>query len=329
MTVDFKHDPMFIELDAETPHPLDIWQAKMEVAFPELHVSPIGTGEFRARYRSAGSKELQISDIQATPHLVERNPGVVTAKNLHYYKVSLQLLGTGEMSQGDRQLRLTPGLITVYDTARPYDLRFDEDARFLVAMFPKHALDIPTALANELTAYPLDCTTGLGAMMSDYLLGLVDNLNYFAGPSGERLARTGLNLLSTLLASEEEKLLAESHPERKSLLVEICFFINEHLADPRLDPGFIAAAHFISIRQLYNIFKETGVSVANWIKQRRLAECRRDLADPLFATLSVATIAGRWSFDEAPYFSRIFKETFGVTPSEWRRVSFASANLVA
>lgn len=329
MVVNFKHDPTFLELDAETPHSLDIWQSKMEVAFPELHVTKLGTGEFRARYRSAGSKELQISDIHTTPHLVERNPGVVTAKNLHYYKVSLQISGTGEMSQGDRQLRLTPGLVTVYDTARPYDLRFDEDARFLVAMFPKHALGIPISLANELTAYPVDCTTGLGAMMSEYLLGLVDNLGYFAGPSGERLARTGLSLLSTLLASEEEKLTTEAHPDRKSLLVEICFFINEHLADPRLDPGFIAAAHFISIRQLYNIFQETGVSVAQWIKQRRLAECRRDLADPLYANLSVAAIANRWSFDEAPYFSRIFKESFGVTPSEWRRLSFASADLVA
>ena len=166
-------------------------------------------------------------------------------------------------------------------------------------------------------------------MMSEYLCGLIDNLDHFAGPSGERLARTGLNLLSTLLASEEEKLLTETESQRKSLLVEICFFINQHLSNPNLDPELVASAHFISTRQLYNIFRETGVSVAQWIKQRRLAECKRDLADPLFAELPVAAIAARWAFDEAPYFSRIFKETFGVTPSQWRQAAFNGEKLVA
>lgn len=324
MTVNFRHKLKAFDLDATDDQSILRWRAEMEREFPPLTITPHDPRTFRAQYRSAGTEELQISDIQASAHMVERNPGLVSAKNFEYYKISLQVSGSGEMTQGNRQLLLQPGTITVYDTAQPYDLRFDEDYRFIVAMFPKHALDIPAGLANELVAYPLDSSTGPGSMLSTYLMGLVENLDYLAGPTGERLARTGLDLLTTLLATELDSSLPATRPERRSLLVEICYFINEHLAEPQLSPEYIASAHFISTRQLYNVFQETGVSVAQWIKQRRLTECRRDLADPLLANLSVAQIATRWSFDEAAYFSRIFKENFGLPPSEWRRISFGS-----
>lgn len=325
MTVNFKHHPAQFSLDSTVPDSASVWQSKMESAFPELRVSPLGEESFHASYRSAGSENLQISEIRASAHVVERHPGVVTAQNYHYFKVSLQLSGTGEMSQGDRHFQLTPGMLTVYDTSQPYDLRFDDEARFLIAMFPQDALDIPPGLAAELSANPVDCTSGVGEMVSDYLCGLSDNLSHFAGPSGERMARTGLSLLSTLLVSEEEKLFSESQPLRASLLMEMCFFINKHLTNPDLNPELVAAAHFISTRQLYNVFKDTGVSVAQWIKQRRLAECKRELADPLLAQSSVGTIARRWSFDEAPYFSRIFRETYGMTPSQWRQAALGGA----
>jgi AraC-like DNA-binding protein len=325
MVVNFKHEPLSLVVNGDDAESLNRWRSEMERAFPPLTIHAANTQPFKARYRSAGTEELQISDIQASAHVVERNPGVVSSKNFEYYKISLQVSGTGQMTQGDRELSLTPGTIAVYDTAQPYDLRFDEDYRFVVAMFPKHALDIPARLANELVAYPLDGTTGPGSMLSSYLMGLVENLDYLSGASGERLARTGLDLLTTLLAAELELQGADARPERRSLLVEICYYINEHLTDPNLTPEQIALAHFISTRHLYNVFQETGVSVAQWIKFRRLTECRRDLADPIKINWTVSQIASRWSFNEAGYFSRIFKENFGLPPGEWRKNAMLSA----
>jgi AraC-like DNA-binding protein len=321
MTVNFRHEPLTLEVNGDNGESINRWRAEMERAFPPLTIHAESAQSFRAQYRSAGTEELQISDIQASAHVVERNPGVVSSKNFEFYKISLQVSGTGLMTQGNRELSLTPGTIAVYDTAQPYDLRFDDDYRFVVAMFPKKALDIPSKLANELVAYPLDGTTGPGSMLSSYLMGLVENLHCLSGASGERLARTGLDLLTTLLSAELEIHGSSASPERRSLLVEICYYINEHLASPNLTPEVIASAHFISTRHLYNVFQEAGVSIAQWIKLRRLTESRRDLADPLKMNLTVAQIATRWSFDEAAYFSRIFKENFGLTPSEWRKYS--------
>jgi len=315
--INFRHDPLTLALQPENSESLGVWRDEMDRAFPPLDIIPLGTTNFHAQYRSAGSADFQLSDIKASPHSVHRSPGIVTASSFDFYKISYQVSGSGIMTQGDREIELTPGAITVYDTARKYDLHFDEDFRFIVAMFPKSALDLPTGLAGEFAAYPLDGTTGTGAVLSTYLMGLVENLDHLSRPSGERLARTGLDLITSVLSNELDDRL-DRDDVGKSLLIEITYYINEHLRDWSLSPETIAAAHFISTRHLYNIFKSAGVSVAQWIKQRRLTEARRDLADPVLEELSIAQIAHRWCFDDAGYFSRVFRDVFDVTPSQWR-----------
>ena len=56
--------------------------------------------------------------------------------------------------------------------------------------------------------------------------------------------------------------------------------IDEHLGDPALDPESIAAAHFISRRQLDRLFADGERTVAETIRDRRLERCRRDLRGP-------------------------------------------------
>ncbi|MEN9751960.1 MAG: hypothetical protein RLZZ600_1007 [Actinomycetota bacterium] len=317
VAVNFRHDPTELALDPASSESLGIWRDEMDRAFPPLEIVPIGTSNFHAQYRSAGSADFQLSDIKASPHAVHRAPGIVSGQSFDFYKISYQVSGTGTMTQGDRELKLAPGAITVYDTARKYDLHFEEDFRFIVAMFPKRALDLPAGLAGEFAAYPLDGTTGTGAVLSTYLLGLVDNLEHLATPSGERLARTGLDLITSVLNSELDDRSEHANSER-SILIEMTYFINDHLQDWTLSPDMIAAAHYISTRHLYNIFKSAGVSVAQWIKQRRLTEARRDLADPLLSQVSISSIAHKWCFDDPAYFSRVFRELFELSPSEWR-----------
>lgn len=295
------------------------WRHEMERAFPPLHIIPRDPATFSASYAAAGTADLQVSDIRASAHTVERRPAPITEHNIGYYKISYQVSGTGVMSQGNRELLLTPGTIALYDTALPYDLNFDDDYRFIVAMFPKVALDLPEGLATELTAYPVDGESGPASMVAQFLLSLADNLEILPSASGNRIARTGLDLLTSLVGSEVDSSLVSDRRDRKTVLVELCHFINQHLKDPELSSESIAAAHFISTRHLHNIFQAGGVTLAQWIKQRRLQECRGDMSDPLNASRSVAEIAARWTFDDPGYFSRIFKQSFGTPPGEWRR----------
>ena len=74
------------------------------------------------------------------------------------------------------------------------------------------------------------------------------------------------------------------------------------------------------MRQLYRILAAEGISLGDWIRARRLEECRKDLAsagygDPVFA------VARRWGFTDASSFTRMFRATFGMSPREWRELN--------
>ena len=76
----------------------------------------------------------------------------------------------------------------------------------------------------------------------------------------------------------------------------------------------------MSLRSLHQLFHDEGLTVAGWIRQRRLEHCRQDLADPAQALRPVAAIAARWGFSSAGDFSRAFRAVHGLPPAEYRMV---------
>lgn len=289
------------------------WQAISSFAYPAIRVSP--KGDLCGRFRTAASADFQMTDIQASPQFVERIPDP-TGNASEFYKVSLQLSGSGVMCQGDRTLLLTPGTMTLYDTGRPYTLDFDEDYRFLVAMFPKAALEMPHGVLGELVARPLDTGRGIGAVVAAYLRSVSDEMEALPRQTGRVLARTGLSLVAALLSEHFDN--EHTPASGGAVLAQVCYYINQNLTDPDLSPVGVAAANFISTRHLYYLFRNSGTGVAEWIKHRRLARAREDLADPALRDVSVAGIGRRWGLPDAPYFNRAFREAYGETPGTYR-----------
>lgn len=284
-------------------------------SFVPLHVTADGDG-FRGRIRSSGADEVQVSEITASPHVVERTPELIARGDRRYYKLSLILAGTQLLVQDGREAVLRPGDVALYDTHRPYSLVFEEDVRTLVVMFPQRLIDLPAELVGRLTAVRMSGKEGVGNVVVPFLAQLGGNLEQLAGPAGARLAHSAVDLLSTLVATELDLANADPHHE---LMRRIRAHIDANLPSADLGPARIAAEHFISTRHLHGLFQEQGTTVAGWIRTRRLEHCRRDLLDPVHSGRPVAAIAARWGFVDAAHFSRVFKSAFGRAPSELRR----------
>ncbi|WP_327581887.1 helix-turn-helix domain-containing protein [Nonomuraea sp. NBC_00507] len=127
-------------------------------------------------------------------------------------------------------------------------------------------------------------------------------------------AEAALGLALATLLTELDAPAARRRAHRR----QIYCYIERHLGDARLSPQSIAAAHHISLRQLYKLFAEEQQPVAEWIRTRRLQHCRRDLADPTLADRPVAAIAARWGFASATHFNRLFKHAYGMPPGQYR-----------
>jgi AraC-like DNA-binding protein len=294
------------------------FRAAVSQSFVPLHVTAGAGDGFRGRIRSSTADEVQVSEISASPHVVERTPELIARGERRYYKLSLILAGTCMLVQDDRQAVLRPGDVAVYDTHRPYSLVFEEDFRTLVVMFPQRLIDLPAELVGRLTAVRMSGKEGVGNVVVPFLAQLGSNLEQLGGPAGARLAHSAVDLLSTMVATELDLAHAGADPHHE-LMRRIRAHIDANLHSPELNPARIAAEHFISTRHLHGLFQEQGTTVAGWIRTRRLEHCRRDLLDPVHAGRPVAAIASRWGFVDAAHFSRVFKTAFGRAPSELRR----------
>ncbi len=303
-------------------HSFHDYREAVTASFVPLDVSRVGADPFWGRLRTVDVEPVHVSEVSASPHLVERTSTLLASADPSYYKASLQVSGTGLLIQDGREAVLQPGDLAIYDTGRPYSLVFEEDMRMLVLMFPREHLGLPPDIVKQLTAHRFSSDDGLGAMIIPFLQNVSQNLDRVGGITGPRLVQSALDLITTMFASELD-LQADPNDNHQLLMQQIRRYIDLNLGQPDLGPTQIAAAHYISIRHLHGLFREKGTTVSTWVREQRLEKCRRDLIDPLLAHLPVGAVAARWGFVDAAHFSRIFKAAFDMAPSELRARTLA------
>ncbi|GAA1357895.1 helix-turn-helix domain-containing protein [Arthrobacter rhombi] len=304
-----------VSFDEQAPGSFAKWQALVGGAFPPLRIKTRDPGRFHGHVSAAGRDRLFITRLDSSGHEIARLPELISRHDDGYLKLSLHLAGSSLMVQDQHEQVLGSGDMTLYDTSRPYSMIHDEDVSFLVAMFPRDAIQGIAPDARSLAGTKIDGTAGLGAVVASYFRGLASNLDALANSSGDRLSGVGLDLIGAMIAEEWG---AESLQPASVLLHKVYRHIEQHLADPGLSPASIAEAHFISVRHLHALFQSEPQTVAEWIRRQRLQRCRVALRDPLQLHRSVTELAAEWGFADSGYFSKLFRKAYGITPSSIR-----------
>ncbi|WP_396448186.1 helix-turn-helix domain-containing protein [Actinomadura sp.] len=290
-----------------------------------MECRPIGRWDgYRGKFRTSGLGPMQVVVMDIMPITVHRTPSMISMADPDLLKLFL-VCGGGRcgVGQGGRQALLSPAEFAFYDTRRPYEVVCgldDRPTRVMTFMFPPSLLPLPPGRVRGLTAMRIPATSGLGDLTSQFLLRLARNVDHLSPAEAARVSSAALEVLATRLAGElDVRDWDTPQARRHALLTTIQGFIRQHLGDPGLTPASIAAAHHISVRTLHQLFHDEGLTVAGWIRRRRLERCRGDLADPALAARPVAAIAARWGFSSAADFSRAFRAEHGLPPSEYRR----------
>ncbi|MFJ6463757.1 helix-turn-helix domain-containing protein [Streptomyces sp. NPDC091387] len=241
--------------------------------------------------------------------------------------LGLQMTGTSMVVQNDRQAVLRPGDFALYDTTVPYTLLFDAgvDQHFL--RFPRTALALPSRSLNEITAVTLGSDNPIAVLASTYFSRLSTSERMRQGRYADAVVEPSIELLRAVVASQLGDSDLARAPLEATLSLRIMQYVRAHLADRDLSAARIAAAHGISIRRLYAVLAQSGVSLGDWIRSHRLEECRRELTGPEGRFRTIAAIGRRWGFMDATHFSKVFKRAYGVSPKAWRDQSRLTAAL--
>ena len=107
---------------------------------------------------------LRLSRVTATAQHVRRTAAKVAASSDDYFLVSIQTEGLSMVSQDGRDARLAPGDFALYDSTRPYELRFEGPFQQFVLMLPGPTLR--TAPRAPLTAVAVSASVPRSAVRS-------------------------------------------------------------------------------------------------------------------------------------------------------------------
>ncbi len=277
---------------------------------------------FQGWLRGGALADVQLCELSVTPHDVARTRRLAETTDGAFFKLDLVVSGAMVARQDGRTTEIAAGDFTIFDCSRPFSLTARTRLRLLTCTLPQAALSITPARMARITATSVPGGHGVGWLLAPFL----DRLARLAQDPGgvtrevERAAHSLVSLVDSLCAEQLSGRRGLDPPGRAELARRVRAYIEEHLGDHDLTPGRIAAAHYVSRRSLYNLFEaDVGVSVARWIRERRLERARADLANPALDDLSVTTIALRHGFADPAHFSRAFRAAYGCAPSEYRR----------
>lgn len=229
-----------------------------------------------------------------------------------------------DFTQMGRNTHCAPGQFLLEHSDEPYEFSHAEHNDMWVLKLPEAALKARVGNTDRFCAQRFDTTTGMGKLFSDYLQLITRHCDTGQSPDAHSLM--GMQLVELLgLALKETPSVLQSTLSvvRAAHLARIEAYVRRHLADDRLDPETIANENSVSLRYLHDLFKDTGQTVAQWVRDLRLQFAYEQLTRAS-ATLSIAQIAYACGFSDQTQFSHAFKRRYGASPRETMRQSVAS-----
>ncbi|MGH3587840.1 MAG: cupin domain-containing protein, partial [Pseudonocardia sp.] len=171
--------------------------------------------------------------MTATAQYVRRTPSLIAAAAEDYFLVSIQTDGRGAVVQDGRTAALAPGDFALYDSTRPYELRFDGQFQQYVLMLPGPALRSQLRAAPDLTARGVRGSRGAGHLMIEMIRTLAADIAVLepaaaaaVAQSVEHIVVAGLSSLAPAAPVPEPELAARRE--------QVMACARAHLRDPGL-----------------------------------------------------------------------------------------------
>jgi len=300
---------------------LAYWTDMICNVYVQLGCDPVREGppgDFTGSIRRHTLPSLDVSVVNSGAQSVMRTPGHIARSTDAYFLVGIQTAGRGVVRQDGRDAVLSVGDFALYDSTRPYQLLFDDAFEQIVLKLPGERLRSELRDTEALTATTVSGREGAGHLLISMIRTLREDIDALQPASALAVANGVLSILvaglQTLPAARSPGLsqLAAFH------LARIKRRIDEQLADPALSVSGLAAQLGLSASQVHRVFGSEPLTPAQYIWERRLEACSRDLREPRLAGRTVSEIAFGRGFNDAAHFSRAFRERFGCSPREWR-----------
>lgn len=226
----------------------------------------------------------------------------------------LQHRGYSQHSQRQRIAELQTGDFSLCAAMEPYRLDLCAGHEFLVVELPRAALAQRLPDLDDRFSRTIPGATVGGRLLHDFLLSLWRQGDQSrADPAWQQgVADVLLDLIGLAARGADGFVPAASSFER-----QVVALIEARLCDPDLGTAAIAGELHVSMRTVQNLFAAMATTPSSYILERRLKRAaERLVADH---EQSITAIAFDLGFNDSAYFTRCFRQHFGMAPSAYRQ----------
>ena len=279
---------------------------------PAISLDP----QFHARSRSVeGFTLVHVTAAEGGNTLV-REASDIASDGRDQFSLEMSVSGELNVLQFGRRRRIEPSSYTLVSTSDPFVLEPGKGARDSIAFL------IPSKFVIQRIAdarrFCLRMPSG-SAGLQNLIFGTVDLFQKNAWNLTEveflTSARTVADLILFSL-NDSADISSDEHSVRAANLAFAKHVIRKRLAEPELKLSDIAQDTGLSLSYLHRLFREEGRTIHQYLKEVRLRKARELLAQPSLKRTTITDISFRCGFSDTSYFSRAFKELFGLSPSD-------------
>lgn len=270
------------------------------------------------RVRVAGFGAVKLTETTGFPQrFIRQKSHLATLDKDCFY---MQFLKRGAMRIVQRNLAVVshPGAGCLISACDPYDAIYRTKAQALYLELPRERFlaRFPAGARPEPNTI-LRTGSGMGRVAAEFCDVLVKESAVLTDSARHKLGEQIMDILALALDGCETDGAETSIRQARLRLIKA--FIDENLANPRLSLALIAKHADVSLSYLHHLFKDSGESASAWIWLRRLQRCYEMITLPEHAQTSITDIAYSMGFSSSSHFSTLFRETFGIRPSDLRR----------
>jgi AraC family transcriptional regulator, positive regulator of tynA and feaB len=296
------------------------WNDVYSRRFAQVTFSPVDRDGFEAELKVGAVGPIGIARVHSKPTGIERNKTHIDRTHGRLFSFILQARGSAVFSHYGHETFLEEGDFTLCDNAAPHHLTTTAHTELIILRTSPEVMRSYLPHPEQMCGLRLpgdEGLTGTAATLAQSLWRLLEG--GLAEKFSTMLAGNVLDVMASSYALAFDAGVTDS-AAAGSRKVQAKRYIETHLKDPDLTPAAIADALRISPRYLRMLFCGESESVSKYILRRRLEECAKRISSTLWRSSTITDIAFAWGFNSAAHFTRVFRDHYGCTPSEHRRM---------
>ncbi|MEX0285631.1 MAG: hypothetical protein AB3N23_13565 [Paracoccaceae bacterium] len=266
--------------------------------------------DFQASALSYRIGETILGRYSVTENVVRRTISRLSIEREDLLVIRMHLSGQTKGVMNGRDFLMQADRITMFDFHQSIEAHTN-DVDYLSLTVPFSTVGYDPSRHPHLMQFPI--SSPFARVVGANLQQLIDLAPQSSVADATTISEGLVNLLRTFIAGT----VPDQPTEECAVSTKIAIrrYIQANLRNPNLTVDGICNAMHVQQRDLYGMFEVDG-GVRRFISRLRLEGAYEELSYTEPMRGAVARIAGRWTYPDQAYFSKLFHENFGVRPTD-------------